>query len=454
MYTAPIQAPGTMIELRQTFHLAAPIIAGQVGQMLMGWVDTIMIGHIGVTPLAACALANTILAFFFVFGFGLMSCVSVCASQAFGAGSASTTANVYRAGLFLGSVVGLGMAILVMLTIPILPYLGQPTEVARQCVPYLVLVGWSIVPLMLTSATKGFAEALAKPWIPFWIVMTGVGINVWLNWIFIYGNWGAPAMGLTGAALATLLSRFLILAGLIVYLQRSRKIRPYRIAPTPQWIRQLGPMLKVGWPAGGQTLAEVSGFAFASIMIGWLGEQALAAHQIAITCAATTFMVPLGLGIALTVRMGQAYGAGQLHRLRRISFGAVGASIAFMSCSAAAFILFGPDIAGWFIKDTEVLKLTASLLIVAGIFQVFDGVQISTIGALRGIGDVKVPMWIVIFSFWGGVLPLAYFMAFRMQWGVLGIWCGFILGLAVASLALSWRLAYLTSPLHLQKPAS
>ena len=307
----------SLSENRRTLALASPIIAGFVGQMLMGWADTIMVGRVGVVPLAACAFANTMLAVPFVFGFAVLSSVSVRASLAFGGGRTRMPGEALRAGLVIGSILGICVVSAIHAALPLLPWLGQGPEINAACRNFLVLCAWSSVPVFVTTVTKNFCEALSRPWVPFWIMIAGVLLNVGLNWILIYGNLGVPAMGLDGAGWQPLLARIAVAAAIVVYMLLAPALKENLPA---DWLAnglfaEIRRLLAIGLPSGGMHLAEISGFAFGSLMMGWLGAEALAAHQIAITCAATTFMIPLGLSQAVSVRIGQARGAGEERKL-------------------------------------------------------------------------------------------------------------------------------------------
>lgn len=432
--------PSIFQQNRKTLALASPIIAGHVGQMLMGWTDTLMVGRVGTVPLAACAFANTLISVAAVFGFGILSAVAVRSSQAFGAGRG--TASAHHAGLLLGGALGIFLLVCLLSLLPALPVFGQPPEVNAHAAGYLVLTAVSLVPVMLLTAEKSFAESLARPWMPFWIVLGGVALNVALNWVFIFGKLGAPELGLTGAGLATLLARISVFGALAFQLRRDAYFRPYLDlrGNGKEGVRaELAAQLKLGLPAGFQLLAEITAFASASLMMGWIGVNALAAHQIAITCAATTFMVPLGIGMAVTVRVGRALGAGELEQVRPIAFGGLGMGMGVMTASAVAFLLFPDTIAGWFVSDAAVCGVAAALLVVAGFFQIMDGAQILMMNALRGLADVRVPLVIAVGAYWFAALPASYFLAFRTGLGPEGIWIGLALGLLTASVALTWR---------------
>ena len=422
--------------------MASPIIAGYVGQMLMGWADTIMVGRVGVIPLAACAFANTMLAVPLVFGFAVLSSVSVRASLAFGAGRARISGEALRAGLVVAGVLGISVAVAIHAALPLLPWLGQGDEINSACKNFLLLCSWSALPVFLTTAAKNFCEALFRPWVPFWIMIAGVLLNVGLNWILIYGNLGAPAMGLDGAGVATLLARVAVAAAIIVYMLLAPALKDGRPV---NWlaiglIAEMRRLLAIGLPTGGMHLAEVSGFAFGSLMMGWLGAGALAAHQIAITCAATTFMIPLGLSQAVSVRIGQARGAGEERRYLPIILGALGTAVLIMAIFAVTFMSAGATIAAWFVTNAAVTALAAQLLLVAGFFQIFDGIQITSSGALRGFEDTRAPMFIGVLSYWLVALPISYLCAFKLGFGPRGIWFGFVTGLALAATALVARL--------------
>ncbi len=424
------------------------MIAGQVGQMLMGWVDTVMIGHLGVDELAACSLANTLTAVVMVFGFGVLSSVSVKASHAFGAGDKVGTARAFLCGDVLAVLLGMIMVALVYLLCALLPLLRQPEAVTELAGSYLVLLGWSMAPMLLLTSSRNFSEALGRPWPPFWILMGSVALNALLNWVLIYGNLGAPALGLDGAGLATLLARLAAAIALIAYVRSREVYRPFRnqfklLATRWQHLREL---LAIGLPVGFQLLCEIGAFGFATVMIGWLGVSSLAAHQIAITCAATTFMVPLGLAMAVTVRVGHALGEKAPERLRPISFGAVLTALAFMASTGLGFFFFRESIAQLFIDDAEVVALTADLLLIAALFQLFDGAQVVQIGALRGMEDVRIPMLVLVASYWLIALPAGAVLAFPLGMGVTGVWWGLAVGLALVAGVLAVRLTIKTGP--------
>ncbi len=431
-------------ENRRTLSLAVPIISGHLGQMLMGLVDSVLVGRVGVVPLGACGFANTLLSVPLVLGFGVLSAVSVRAAHSHGGGRPREAGESVRGGLAAATILSVPVLVALYALLPHIGIFGQPQAVNDAVGGYLILCGWSMVPVFFTCVSKNFCEALGRPWEPFWIMLGGVLLNALLAWILIFGKWGAPAMGLEGAGLATLLARIVVMAAMFAYPALSRSLRA---AWPSDWFAggagaSLRRILAIGLPAGGLHLCEVSGFAFGSIMMGWIGVVPLAAHQIAITCAATTFMVPLGLSQAVCVRIGQARGAGKTDRLRAISFGALGLAVGFMGVFVVVFMVCGRAIAGWFVADPQVVLLTAQLLLIAGIFQIFDGIQVVSVGALRGFEDTRMPMYIGILSYWIVALPVSWFSGFVLGWGARGVWFGFVVGLAVAAATLLSRLIW------------
>lgn len=447
-HTVKAGLPSFREECGATFQLALPLVSGQLSHMLMGVVDTVMIGAVGVAALGAATFANTLLVVPFVLAIGVLSAVSVRVSQAYGAGNRTAAAEAVRHGSWLAVALGLLTTALTALALPLLGHLNQPAEVVRLAPAFLMICAASMVPALLTFAWKNHADALNRPWVPFWILLSGVGVNAGLCALWIHGLAVFPAMGLTGAALATLTARVLTAVAMLVWMKHSREIHEWSPA---RWFVRCRPaafrsLLKIGVPAGLQLLAEVVAFAVSSLMIGSLGTVPLAAHQVAITCAATAFMVPLGISMATTVRVGEIVGARQPRRLRRVIAGSWLFAVAFMAVSMTLFFLAGERIAGWFVADAEVVKMAAGLLIVAGFFQLVDGVQVVAAGALRGMNDVRVPAWIAFGAYWlialpaGALLGLPRFAGF----GAAGIWAGLAIGLATASILLGlrvWRMA-------------
>ena len=429
-------------ESRATVKLAFPLVIGQLSQMLVGLTDTLMIGQLGVVPLAAATFANSILYLPLMFGIGMAMAVSIRVSQARGANDVQMAREAVRNGLLIALVVGLLTVLLALAVIPFLHLFGQEPEVTKAADRFFLIVAVSMIPAIGSMALKNHADAMNHPWPAFWILLGSVGLNVLLNWILIWGKWGAPAMGLEGAGLATLLARTAGLVALIVWCRRSPAMREWI---PHHWIkRPHGPsirsLVKVGLPASLQLLAEVSAFVMAAMMIGTIGKEALASHQVAITCAATVFMVPLGLSMALTVRVGEAWGAKQPQRLRPIVVSGWLLGTLFTIVSASTVLLFPGTIAGWFLDEPGALAVATSLLLVSAAFQFSDAMQILSMGALRGLDDVTVPAWLAVFAYWVVSLPVGAWFAFGLDWKAPGIWWGITIGLTLTALLLGRRL--------------
>lgn len=433
-------------ELRKTLVLAVPITAGHLGQMIMGVADTLMIGRVGVVPLAAAAFAHTISHFALIIGIGLLSSVAVLVSHAHGAGNPREAGEMLRRGLWIAVVAGILMFGLLWASFPFLKFLGQPPEVIAACKTYLWLLALSIPFILATISFKNFSEAQDAPWPAFWAGLSAVLLNVFLNWVLIYGNLGAPALGLEGAGLATLISRIFNLVLLVAWLRLDPRF--LRSWPTGWFQRvpfaSLVTMLRIGVPVALQLLLEVGAFGATTLLMGWLGVIEIASHQIALTCAATTFMIPLGISLAVAIRVGQVIGAGQPGRARLIGFGAIGFGILLAGLFAVAFIGFNHTIAGLFTPDPRTLRLAAGLIVIAGFFQLFDGVQVLAIGSLRGCKDVKVPTLLVFIAYWIIGIPVGSAFAFGLDFGAPGLWIGLAAGLGAAAISLVVRFSSLT----------
>ncbi len=429
----------TIRELRPTLRLAAPITAGQVGQMLMGVADTIMVGHVGTLALAACAFGNSMLMVIAVAGFGVLTAVSIRVSHAHGAGLAQAMARAYYGGIGLSVIGGVLCAVGVQLVYPLFHHLGQAPGVVEEARAYTIIVAWSLIPAWLTATARNFLESQSRPWPAFWIMFGGVLLNVFLNWVLIFGNLGAPELGLAGAGWATLISRIATFVAMTWFVLGASSAPTEGWKPDLEWWREQGALLKLGIPAGLQLLSEVGAFAVAALLIGRLGAVPLAAHQIAITCASTTFMVPLGVAMASTVRIGQAVGRGRSELLRPIGAGAWSIGLMAMAAFSVVLITSGHAIARAFVSDPAVIVIAAQLLVIAGIFQLVDGVQVIGSGLLRGLRDTKAPMWITLAAYWGIALPLGGWLTFGRGEGAAGMWIGLAWGLLVAAILLVVR---------------
>jgi len=435
-------------EARSTLHLAIPITIGQVSQMLMGVTDSVMIGRVGTVPLAASSFGGGVFNIFFIVGIGLMTPVAIFASRSRGAGRHDEAGEYLRHGLLIAALSGLAeIAVIIYLGLH-LDWFHQTPEVLAAVNPFFLLIGISLLPSLAYLALRQFAESMGRPWVPVLIILAGVLLNILLNWIFIYGHLGAPRMGLTGSGVSTLISRTLAPITIFAWLRLDPAMKSAwpRHWLAPLSLERLRRMLAVGLPTSGCLLFEGGAFAAATVMMGWLGAVPLAAHQIALSCAAMTFMVALGVSMAVGMRTSAAVGAGEHARLRPIWLGATGMGLAVSLAATALFLFFGHAIASAFISDLRVIPVATLLLVIAGIFQIFDGGQVINSAALRGLTDVKVPAVITFVAYWIVALPLGYALGIRGSLGPAGIWIGLAAGLAVAATVLGARFMRLTRP--------
>ncbi len=433
-------------ESRLTLKLAFPLVIGQVSQMLLGVADTMMVGRLGVTEMAVLTFANSLFYVPFVFGIGVLTSVSVFTSGAKGAGDEAAGRASCRHGMYVATILGMLLFVAMWLLSVNLGIFGQPQVVEERTGAYFRIIMASLVPGLMSMALKNHADALDRPWPSFWIFLGGVVLNVFLNWVMIFGKLGCSAMGLEGAAWATFISRTAILIGMIVWLYRSKGMRqwvPMHWFKLPA-ISEIRRFLSIGFPASIQMLCEVSAFSAAGLMMGRFGESAMAAHQIALMCAATAFMVPLGLSMALSVRIGAASGAREYARLRKIVVSGWWLGAGWSAVGALFFLIFGTWVSSLFIGEGAVIALSAKILIVVGVFQLFDSLQVGSVAMLRSLHDTRVPALMGFLAYWIVGLPVAVLLSTGL--GAVGVWCGLAAGLFVACVTLGPRLWKMTEP--------
>lgn len=432
-------------QIKETFKLALPIIGVQIGQVLFGVIDTLMVGRLGVLPLAGAAFVNNVISIPLIFLAGFTTAVSVNVSQNYGAGKQQEISRHLIHGLLGGfSLCALIVCGFIFLGFH-LEFFQQPPEVIQESRQYFWYMSVSLLPLVLFFVFRQFFEAVAKPQVSVYATLLGLAANGFLNWTFIYGNLGAPEMGLDGAGLATVLARAVMVLVLVFYFIKSMKAFHLKRPLWGTFLVYFREQLKIGLPSGFQYLFEVGAFSGAGIMMGWLGAEALAAHQVALNLASLTFMVSLGIAFASSVRVGQSRGRGGAE-IRDIGVGSFLISGIFMFFCGVIFILFGQSLAALYVKDLKVLALAQTFLYVTALFQIFDGTQAVGVSLLRGMSDVKLPTLITFVAYWVVSLPLGYFLAFSTRLGALGIWVGLAVGLAVASISLIIRFHILTKP--------
>ncbi|RMG27678.1 MAG: MATE family efflux transporter [Bacteroidetes bacterium] len=432
---------------RETVVLSVPVIIGQLGNILMGVIDNLMIGRLGYTYLSAAALGNGIFFIIIVLGMGITFAIPPLVAAADAEGNKSLCSQYLRQATYVAAACSVVLCMLMWLAILALPYLQQPPEDVRLATTYTHILNWSVFPMLIFLVFKQFSDGLSFTVPAMVITLLGLGFNTLANWLLIYGHWGLPRMELDGAGYATLLSRILMMLLMVGFVWKHARFRPYRLFRF--WHRlQLATMRKIiaiGLPSGFQFFFEVGAFSGAAIMVGVIGAPERAAHQIVIQLAATTYMVTSGLSAGTSIRVGNALGLRDGINARRAGFAGLGLAAAFMLLMAGIFVLGRHWIPAFFVEDARVLEIAAQLMIISAFFQLFDGVQCVALGALRGLQDVMVPTLITLLAYWVIALPLGYVLAFETQWGVEGLWYSFVAGLGFAAIFLSWRFWRMTT---------
>lgn len=428
-------------DIQETFTLSLPILFGRLGAVLMGVTDNIMIGKLSYTALAAAGISNSVYIFLAIIPIGMLIVGSPMISAANGQNQKTLVANILKSCIQVSVLVSVLFAVLLWLLALNFHWFNQPPEVEALAVPYLSIVIVSIVPLMFFIAVEQFTDGLGHTKISMFFNTSALLLNVFLNWVLIYGHLGFPALELTGAAVATLLSRVYMAAGIWFYTRYNGQFKSYNL--TLQWwvIERdiFKKVLKQGIPSGMQFFFEVSAFSAAAMIIGWMGAVPLAAHQIAISTCSITYMVSTGFASGGSIRVGYAYGSknktGVLHAgkstLILVTF--------LMSVSFIGFIVFNKPIVLLYNNDVNVVEMACGLLMIGGLFQLADGIQVAAVRSLLGIEDVRIPTAITLIAYWVIGIPVGSLLAYGLNWGAYGIWAGLCLGLMVAAVLLTYR---------------
>ena len=431
--------------IKPMLALAWPIILGQLGMILMGVADTLMVGRLGSAALASANQANNL--FFMVCGltFGVLFSVSTLVSIKIGAGKMKEVFMTYRAGLWVSAILAVVQTVILQMAVYRFDWFGQSQEVNALTPSYLNILTWSIYPMLLYVTMKQFTDGLGFTRLSMYITFGGLGANVLLNYAFIYGHWGIPAMGLDGAGYATVLSRFLMLGASLWLIRKHPDLQPYRPDQFASWSEvwaETRQIWTIGLPLALQTFAEWACFGISGIMVGWLGKYPHAAHTVALNVASFTFMVASGFAIAGSIVAGNAYGEQNREKLRKTGHAVLLVLALFEVVNALAFVVFARPLARLYSVEEPVMPYILPLLMLAAIFQLADGIQAGGMNLLRGIKDVRWSGAISVLSYWVVSLPLSYGLGIYLDWGVSGIWLGFTVGLFVAAL-LSVRRFYL-----------
>lgn len=425
-------------EIRPLIRLSVPLMIGLTAALLIGVVDTVMISPLGTVPLAAAGITTAVLIILISALWGLLTVISVQISQAHGAGDPAKVAVALRSGLTLCAIGGTGGALMMLAIYPLLGPIGQPPEVLAILLPYWACMALWILPFTLFFGLKALFDAIDWPWTSVAVAYVGVLCNIPANYTFIH----VFELGLFGAGLASILSQSLSLLTAILVLRGVRAFEPYRRNVAVRWA-DIGAQLRESVPLCLGYAGEGGAYAMVGIMIGWLGAQALAAHQIVNAMAGVAYVIPLGMAGAVSIRIGQAVGAGMSTRLRPIIKASFAMVVMWQCLAASVFIFGGRAMADAMSDDPAVIAIATTLFLIMALLQIADGIQATSLGALRGMSDMTVPSYITLAAYWPLALPMGYMLGFVADLGAQGIWLGYTFGLAVAAIALPrrfWRL--------------
>lgn len=429
-----------------TFLLAYPVMLSQLGQIMVGVSDSVMVGQLGTAPLAGVSLGNSIFILFLTFGIGISYGVTPLVAKADGEKNNRAIIDILKNGFVVNSITGLLLFLLLYLTVYIFPYLNQPEDVIVLARPYFIVISFSIIPFMVFQVFRQFAEGLSMTRQAMVITISGNVLNILLNYIFIFGKLGVPPFGLVGAGIATLISRVFMAISMILFVRHGARFRRYWLLFNKKGLNRvlIRNILHIGIPSGMQFIFEVGAFSLAAIMIGWIGATSLAAHQIAINLAAITYMMATGLAAATTIRVGNQLGKKDYRSMRMAGFTGFIMSGIFMSLNALILILGRDLLPQLYIHEIEVIRVASGLILIASLFQISDGLQVVGLGALRGMADVKMPTLVTLIAYWVLALPVGYLLGFVFKMGANGIWIGLLTGLTITAVLLLIRFSKLS----------
>lgn len=421
---------------KNNLKIALPIVLTQVGGGIVALMDNVMVGHLGAVELASVAFANSIFVLGQVFVMGAVMGLTPLVGQAFVQSDLERVKALFYNALVFVCVLGLAVTLILGLVYPFFDYMGQDTNVVRWAKPYFLLQVFSLLPLLVFCLFKQFLEGLGNTKVAMIITLVANIVNIVLNYLLIYGKFGFPYWGVVGAGVATLISRILMAVGFFVYVRTNDSWWNYLKDITVDLFqaRKVWTVARVGMPIGGHMLLECTAFALSAIMVGWLGAVPLAGNQIAQNISHLTFMLVVGIGSATTIRVSHRLGEKNFYALRMAGKASVHLCLLTNTLMAIFMIVFSRQIPRIFTTDMAVIDAAAPLLVLAGLFQISDGLQ--TVGAsiLRGLTDVKRPVIYAFISYICINLPLGYLLAFKFHMGASGVWIGFIVGLSIAAI--------------------
>ncbi|MCB0460800.1 MAG: MATE family efflux transporter [Flavobacteriaceae bacterium] len=448
-------------EFAYNLKLAYPVMLGMIGHTLVGFIDNVMVGQLGTAELAAVSLGNSFIFIAMSLGIGFSTAITPLVAEADGEGNVDKGKKAFNHGLFLCTVLGILLFLMIMGARPAMYYMKQPKEVVELAMPYLSLVAFSLIPLIMFQAFKQFADGLSETKYAMYATLLANVVNVVLNYIFIFGKFGMPQLGVVGAAIGTLASRVIMLIFIALLLRSKEKFKPY-VDDNFNFRRLKKAILKkiinLGLPSSLQMFFEVAIFTVAIWLSGVLGKNPQAANQIALNLASMTFMVAIGLSVAAMIRVGNQKGLKNYVELRRIAFSIFILTIFIETVFALIFMLLNKELPKMYLDvndvqnmadNAQVISLASKLLLVAAVFQISDGLQVVALGALRGMQDVRIPTLITFIAYWLIGFPICYFLGKEDVYGSVGIWIGLLAGLTASAVMLFWRFNYMTKKMIL-----
>ena len=413
----------------------------QAGQITVNLADNIMVGHLGTAQLAGVSFANSIFILGMVFGIGFSQGLTPLVGQSFGKGDHAKVGSLLENSLFLNTIAAMILTLIMVGMGSFMNVMGQAPDVVFQAKLYYNTMLISIFPFLLFFGLRQFSEGIGITKYAMYITISANVINIFLNWVLIYGHLGFNMMGVRGAAVATVVSRILMFVSFSILFLKNSNYNKYLIYFSKKlfdW-EKAKEILKTSIPLSFQNLVEITAFSMSAIMVGWSGEVSLAAHQVAMSMSSFSFMLALGIGAAATIRVSHQYGSGDYQSMRMAGFSAIHISVALMSVSGICYIVFRNYIPMIYTNDPLVWNLAAKLLIISALFQIFDAIQLSGLAALRALADVKIPLILSIISYYLVCLPLGYLCGITLEMGAVGVWIGMLLGLAFAAMLFLWR---------------
>lgn len=426
-------------ESRAMFGLAVPVVMDQIGMMSMGFIDTIMVGRLGSDQLGAVGIGAALYFAFMVFAWGTIGAVAPIVAQAFGAGDREEIERTVGQGFWLALVLtAIGIAAMQGVG-PVLRAIGEPEAIIPVAVRFVRAISFGMLASLSYGMLRSFTVGLGRTRITMLISFGAALVNVGLDYVLIYGKLGLPPLGAQGSGYATAIVQWSMFATMLFYVRRESELRRYKIFARRPDLSRIRMMVRLGAPIGAGNSLESGVFGLTSLLMGQIGTVALASHQIAINVASFTFMVPLGVSMAITTRVGQFVGRKDLQSAALAGWVGIGMAAIFMVGTALLFLTIPELILGIYTRETEVIAYASSLLVIAGAFQIFDGIQVAAQGALRGLKDTTIPMMTNLISYWLVGLPFGYLLAFIFQRGGEGLWWGLTSGLATAAIMHSIR---------------